>query len=69
MNGWIRIQLQIESVSNLKLSLSEDYNFSEEGQELSEEDNEVYQATVYRARKSDTHSSEDDPEISLADYC
>lgn len=39
---------------------------SEEGQELSYEDDQVYQVTVYQAGESDTDSSEEDPEISLA---
>ncbi|XP_008147001.1 E3 ubiquitin-protein ligase Mdm2 isoform X2 [Eptesicus fuscus] len=56
------VEFEVESFN------SEDYNLSEEGQELSDEDDEVYQVTVYHAGESDTDSFEDDPEISLADY-
>lgn len=56
------VEFEVESFN------SEDYNLSEEGQELSDEDDEVYQVTVYQAEESDTDSFEDDPEISLADY-
>ncbi|KAF6339889.1 MDM2 proto-oncogene [Rhinolophus ferrumequinum] len=56
------VEFEVESFN------SEDYNLSEEGQELSDEDDEVYQVTVYQAGESDTDSFEDDPEISLADY-
>ncbi|XP_054436054.1 E3 ubiquitin-protein ligase Mdm2 isoform X2 [Pteronotus mesoamericanus] len=56
------VEFEVESLN------SEDYNLSEEGQDLSEEDDEVYQVTVYEAGESDTDSFEDDPEISLADY-
>lgn len=50
---------------NLKLNLLIQ-KISEEGQELSYEDDQVYQVTVYQAGESDTDSSEEDPEISLA---
>ncbi|KAM5336207.1 E3 ubiquitin-protein ligase Mdm2 isoform 1-T4 [Glossophaga mutica] len=56
------VEFEVESLN------SEDYNLSEEGQELSDEDDEVYQVTVFEAQESDTDSFEDDPEISLADY-
>ncbi|KAM6216005.1 E3 ubiquitin-protein ligase Mdm2 [Rhynchocyon petersi] len=56
------VEFEVESID------SEDYNLSEEGQELSDEDDEVYRVTVYQAEESDTDSFEDDPEISLADY-
>lgn len=56
------VEFEVESFN------SEDYNLSEEGQELSDEDDEVYRVTVYQAGESDTDSFEDDPEISLADY-
>ncbi|KAG8510002.1 E3 ubiquitin-protein ligase Mdm2, partial [Galemys pyrenaicus] len=46
---------------------SEDYSFSEEGKELSDEHDEIYHVTVYQAEESDTDSFED-LEISLADY-
>nr|XP_023414422.1 E3 ubiquitin-protein ligase Mdm2 isoform X5 [Loxodonta africana] len=54
------VEFEVESLD------SEDYNLSEEGQELSDEDDEVYRVTVYQAEESDTDSFEDDPEISLA---
>ncbi|XP_037005976.1 E3 ubiquitin-protein ligase Mdm2 isoform X1 [Artibeus jamaicensis] len=54
------VEFEVESLN------SEDYNLSEEGQELSDEDDEVYQVTVFEAQQSDTDSFEDDPEISLA---
>ncbi|XP_036312538.1 E3 ubiquitin-protein ligase Mdm2 isoform X3 [Pipistrellus kuhlii] len=56
------VEFEVESLN------SEDYNLSEEAQELSDEDDEVYQVTVYHAGESDTDSFEADPEISLADY-
>ncbi|EAW97207.1 MDM2 proto-oncogene [Homo sapiens] len=56
------VEFEVESLD------SEDYSLSEEGQELSDEDDEVYQVTVYQAGESDTDSFEEDPEISLADY-
>ncbi|XP_006147354.1 E3 ubiquitin-protein ligase Mdm2 isoform X1 [Tupaia chinensis] len=56
------VEFEVESLD------SEDYSLSEEGQELSDEDDEVYRVTVYQAGESDTDSFEDDPEISLADY-
>ncbi|XP_045686004.1 E3 ubiquitin-protein ligase Mdm2 isoform X1 [Phyllostomus hastatus] len=55
------VEFEVESLN------SEDYNLSEEGQDLSDEDDEVYQVTVFEAEESDTDSFED-PEISLADY-
>ncbi|XP_011784677.1 PREDICTED: E3 ubiquitin-protein ligase Mdm2 isoform X3 [Colobus angolensis palliatus] len=56
------VEFEVESLD------SEDYSLSEEAQELSDEDDEVYRVTVYQARESDTDSFEEDPEISLADY-
>ncbi|XP_006859605.1 PREDICTED: E3 ubiquitin-protein ligase Mdm2 isoform X3 [Chrysochloris asiatica] len=56
------VEFEVESLD------SEDYNLSEEGSELSDEDDEVYQVTVYQDQESDTDSFEDDPELSLADY-
>ncbi|XP_055095761.1 E3 ubiquitin-protein ligase Mdm2 isoform X9 [Symphalangus syndactylus] len=56
------VEFEVESLD------SEDYSLSEEGQELSDEDDEVYRVTVYQAGESDTDSFEEDPEISLADY-
>uniref|UniRef100_A0A4X1W540 E3 ubiquitin-protein ligase Mdm2 n=1 Tax=Sus scrofa TaxID=9823 RepID=A0A4X1W540_PIG len=56
------VEFEVESLD------SEDYSLSEEGQELSDEDDEVYRVTVYQAGQSDTDSFEEDPEISLADY-
>ncbi|KAF6120283.1 MDM2 proto-oncogene [Phyllostomus discolor] len=55
------VEFEVESLN------SEDYNLSEEGQDLSDDDDEVYQVTVFEAEESDTDSFED-PEISLADY-
>uniref|UniRef100_A0A8C5XSM5 E3 ubiquitin-protein ligase Mdm2 n=1 Tax=Microcebus murinus TaxID=30608 RepID=A0A8C5XSM5_MICMU len=56
------VEFEVESLD------SEDYSLSEEGPELSDEDDEVYRVTVYQAEESDTDSFEEDPEISLADY-
>uniref|UniRef100_A0A8C6EJ59 MDM2 n=1 Tax=Microcebus murinus TaxID=30608 RepID=A0A8C6EJ59_MICMU len=56
------VEFEVESLD------SEDYSLSEEGPELSDEDDEVYRVTVYQAEESDTDSIEEDPEISLADY-
>ncbi|KAM5288700.1 E3 ubiquitin-protein ligase Mdm2 isoform 2-T2 [Ctenodactylus gundi] len=56
------VEFEVESID------SEDYSLSEEGQDLSDEDDEVYRVTVYQAEESDTDSFEEDPEISLADY-
>ncbi|XP_073863473.1 E3 ubiquitin-protein ligase Mdm2 isoform X5 [Macaca fascicularis] len=56
------VEFEVESLD------SEDYSLSEEAQELSDEDDEVYRVTVYQAGESDTDSFEEDPEISLADY-
>ncbi|XP_040837909.1 E3 ubiquitin-protein ligase Mdm2 isoform X1 [Ochotona curzoniae] len=56
------VEFEVESLD------SEDYSLSEEGQDLSDEEDEVYRVTVYQAGESDTDSFEEDPEISLADY-
>ncbi|XP_037698569.1 LOW QUALITY PROTEIN: E3 ubiquitin-protein ligase Mdm2-like [Choloepus didactylus] len=56
------VEFQVESLD------SEDCSLSEEGQELSGEDDEVYQVTVYQAGESDTDSFEEDPHISLYDW-
>uniref|UniRef100_A0A9L0I8G1 E3 ubiquitin-protein ligase Mdm2 n=1 Tax=Equus asinus TaxID=9793 RepID=A0A9L0I8G1_EQUAS len=56
------VEFEVESLD------SEDYSLSEEGQEPSDDDDEVYRVTVYQAEESDTDSFEEDPEISLADY-
>ncbi|XP_060050951.1 E3 ubiquitin-protein ligase Mdm2 isoform X2 [Erinaceus europaeus] len=53
------VEFEVESLD------SEDYS-SEEGQEVSDEDDEVYRVTVYQTGESDTDSFEEDPEISLA---
>nr|XP_045010106.1 LOW QUALITY PROTEIN: E3 ubiquitin-protein ligase Mdm2-like [Jaculus jaculus] len=55
------VEFEVESLD------SEDY-ISEEGQELSDEDDGVSRVTVYQAGESDRDSFEEDPEISLADY-
>ncbi|OBS70805.1 hypothetical protein A6R68_00660 [Neotoma lepida] len=54
------VEFEVESLD------SEDYSLSEEGQELSDEDDEVYRVTVYQTGESDADSFEGDPEISLA---
>ncbi|XP_023423432.1 E3 ubiquitin-protein ligase Mdm2 isoform X2 [Cavia porcellus] len=54
------VEFEVESLD------SEDYSLSEEGQELSDEDDEVYRVTVFKTGESDTDSFEEDPEISLA---
>ncbi|XP_053436147.1 E3 ubiquitin-protein ligase Mdm2-like [Nycticebus coucang] len=56
------VEFEVESLD------SEDYSLSEENQELSDEDNGLYQVTVYETGESDTDSFEDDPAISLPDY-
>ncbi|XP_031794018.1 E3 ubiquitin-protein ligase Mdm2-like isoform X3 [Sarcophilus harrisii] len=45
---------------------SEDYSHNEEGQELSDEDDEICQ--IYQVEESDTDSFDEDLEISLVDY-
>ncbi|XP_038612208.1 E3 ubiquitin-protein ligase Mdm2 [Tachyglossus aculeatus] len=56
------VEFEVESVD------SEDYSHNEEGQELTDEDDEVYQVTLYQTEESDADSFDEDPEISLADY-
>ncbi|GAB1295598.1 E3 ubiquitin-protein ligase Mdm2 [Apodemus speciosus] len=56
------VEFEVESLD------SEDYSLSDEGPELSDEDDEVYRVTVYQTGESDADSFEGDPEISLADY-
>nr|XP_033807539.1 E3 ubiquitin-protein ligase Mdm2 isoform X1 [Geotrypetes seraphini] len=56
------VEFEVESV------YSEDYSHNEEGQELTDEDDEVYQVTIYQAQDSDVDSFDGDPEISAADY-
>ncbi|XP_074869297.1 E3 ubiquitin-protein ligase Mdm2 isoform X3 [Carettochelys insculpta] len=56
------VEFEVESV------YSDDYSHNEEGQELTDEDDEVYQVTIYQTEESDTDSFDEDPEISLADY-
>uniref|UniRef100_K7GDY1 E3 ubiquitin-protein ligase Mdm2 n=1 Tax=Pelodiscus sinensis TaxID=13735 RepID=K7GDY1_PELSI len=56
------VEFEVESV------YSEDYSHNEEGQELTDEDDEVYQVTIYQTEESDADSFDEDPEISLADY-
>ncbi|XP_051026148.1 E3 ubiquitin-protein ligase Mdm2 [Acomys russatus] len=55
------VEFEVESLD------SEDYSLSEEGHELSDDDDEVYRVTVYQTGESDADSFEGDPEISLAD--
>ncbi|NXA12186.1 MDM2 ligase, partial [Sapayoa aenigma] len=56
------VEFEVESIG------SDNYNFSEEGQDITDEDDEVYQLTIYQNEDSDTDSFDEDPEISLADY-
>ncbi|XP_009996033.1 PREDICTED: E3 ubiquitin-protein ligase Mdm2 isoform X3 [Chaetura pelagica] len=56
------VEFEVESI------YSEDYSHNEEGQELTDEDDEVYQLTFYQDEDSDADSFDEDPEISLADY-
>ncbi|XP_061872551.1 E3 ubiquitin-protein ligase Mdm2 isoform X2 [Colius striatus] len=56
------VEFEVESI------YSEDYSHNEEGQELTDEDDEVYQLTIYQDEDSDGDSFDEDPEISLADY-
>ncbi|XP_025063801.1 E3 ubiquitin-protein ligase Mdm2 isoform X1 [Alligator sinensis] len=56
------VEFEVESI------YSEDYSHNEEGQELTDEDDEVYQVTIYQTEESDADSFDEDPEISLADY-
>ncbi|KAF1439952.1 E3 ubiquitin-protein ligase Mdm2, partial [Spheniscus mendiculus] len=54
------VEFEVESI------YSEDYSHNEEGQELTDEDDEVYQLTIYQDEDSDADSFDEDPEISLA---
>ncbi|XP_030404634.1 E3 ubiquitin-protein ligase Mdm2 isoform X2 [Gopherus evgoodei] len=54
------VEFEVESI------YSEDYSHNEEGQELTDEDDEVYQVTIYQTEESDADSFDEDPEISLA---
>uniref|UniRef100_A0A1W7RFY5 E3 ubiquitin-protein ligase Mdm2 n=1 Tax=Agkistrodon contortrix contortrix TaxID=8713 RepID=A0A1W7RFY5_AGKCO len=56
------VEFEVESI------YSEDYSPNEEGFELTDEDDEVYQVTIYQTEDSDKDSFDEDPEISLADY-
>ncbi|XP_007423461.1 E3 ubiquitin-protein ligase Mdm2 [Python bivittatus] len=56
------VEFEVESI------YSEDYSPNEEGLELTDEDDEVYQVTIYQTEDSDMDSFDGDPEISLADY-
>ncbi|KAJ6651399.1 hypothetical protein lerEdw1_020972 [Lerista edwardsae] len=56
------VEFEVESIC------SEDYSPNEEGLELTDEDDEIYQVTIYQTEDSDMDSFDDDPEISLADY-
>nr|XP_042716084.1 E3 ubiquitin-protein ligase Mdm2 isoform X5 [Chrysemys picta bellii] len=56
------VEFEVESI------YSEDYSHNEEGQELTDEDDEVYQVTIYQTEESDADSFDEDPEISLAGY-
>uniref|UniRef100_A0A8C0HDX8 Uncharacterized protein n=1 Tax=Chelonoidis abingdonii TaxID=106734 RepID=A0A8C0HDX8_CHEAB len=54
------VDFEVESIS------SEDYSHNEEGQEFTDEDDEIYQVTIYQTEESDADSFDEDPEISLA---
>ncbi|XP_048356540.1 E3 ubiquitin-protein ligase Mdm2 isoform X1 [Sphaerodactylus townsendi] len=56
------VEFEVESIC------SEDYSPNEDVQELTDEDDEIYQVTIYQTEDSDMDSFDDDPEISLADY-
>ncbi|XP_053111990.1 E3 ubiquitin-protein ligase Mdm2 isoform X2 [Hemicordylus capensis] len=56
------VEFEVESIC------SEDYSPNEEGLELTDEDDEIYQVTIYQTEDSDMDSFDGDPEISLADY-
>ncbi|XP_015261210.1 PREDICTED: E3 ubiquitin-protein ligase Mdm2 isoform X1 [Gekko japonicus] len=56
------VEFEVESIC------SEDYSPNEDVQELTDEDDEIYQVTIYQTEESDMDSFDDDPEISLADY-
>ncbi|XP_077194883.1 E3 ubiquitin-protein ligase Mdm2 [Paroedura picta] len=56
------VEFEVESL------YSEDYSPNEDVQELTDEDDEIYQVTIYQTEESDMDSFDDDPEISLADY-
>uniref|UniRef100_A0A8C6VMU5 MDM2 proto-onco n=1 Tax=Naja naja TaxID=35670 RepID=A0A8C6VMU5_NAJNA len=56
------VEFEVESI------YSEAYSPNEEGFELTDEDDEVYQVTIYQTEDSDIDSFDEDPEISLADY-
>ncbi|XP_066489257.1 E3 ubiquitin-protein ligase Mdm2 isoform X2 [Tiliqua scincoides] len=56
------VEFEVESIC------SDDYSPNEEGLELTDEDDEIYQVTIYQTEDSDMDSFDDDPEISLADY-
>ncbi|XP_042323555.1 E3 ubiquitin-protein ligase Mdm2 isoform X2 [Sceloporus undulatus] len=56
------VEFEVESV------YSDDYSPNEEGLELTDEDDEIYQVTIYQTEDSDMDSFDDDPEISVADY-
>ncbi|XP_054844354.1 E3 ubiquitin-protein ligase Mdm2 isoform X2 [Eublepharis macularius] len=56
------VEFEVESI------YSEDYSPDEDVQELTDEDDEIYQVTIYQTEESDMDSFDDDPEISLADY-
>ncbi|XP_060633466.2 E3 ubiquitin-protein ligase Mdm2 isoform X1 [Anolis sagrei] len=56
------VEFEVESIC------SEEYSPNEEGVELTDEDDEIYQVTIYQTEDSDMDSFDEDPEISLADY-
>ncbi|KAJ7413305.1 hypothetical protein WISP_92225 [Willisornis vidua] len=56
-----RVEFEVEFI------YSEDYSHNE-GQEFTDEDDEVYQLTIYQDEDSDADSFDEDPENSLADH-
>ncbi|XP_043943954.1 E3 ubiquitin-protein ligase Mdm2 [Protopterus annectens] len=56
------VEFEVESV------YSEGYSNNDDIQEFTDEDDEVYQVTIYEADDSDGDNFGDDPEISISDY-
>nr|XP_034983311.1 E3 ubiquitin-protein ligase Mdm2 [Zootoca vivipara]XP_034983312.1 E3 ubiquitin-protein ligase Mdm2 [Zootoca vivipara]XP_034983313.1 E3 ubiquitin-protein ligase Mdm2 [Zootoca vivipara] len=56
------VEFEVESIC------SENYSTNEEESELTEDDDEMYEVTIYQTEDSDVDSFEDDPEISPGDY-
>lgn len=60
-NDQFSVEFEVESV------YSEGYS-NEDVQEFTDEDDEVYQVTIYEADENDGDDFDDDPEISISDY-